>query len=229
MVARIRCCENSIAGFIAAPRKIAQNLEWRKRSGTLLNLTVCRDYVDLLIASHPELGTPAKTLSRLSIEKLTIENRKVIAVGTAKDLTEINDAYSVCGWIVNWPIRQEGWCGASCGHVLHFLDGIAAANVNTLHRSRPICLYDINHASARVDRWGRHPAYGRIVSTESVQFSSLKEYKDPTTKPLELWNDFCLTHWPSLVRSRENALPTPYDDFARDENPLSMLSLRATL
>lgn len=224
MAAKSRICGKSIASFIAAPSKVAQNLEWRKRSGTLLNITVCRDHVDLLISSHPELGTPAQTLSRLSIEKRTTSNRKVVDAGTAKDLVEINEAYSVCGWIVNWPVQKEGWCGNSCGRVLHFLDGIATADVKALHRSRPICLYDRNHILSQIDQWGRHPVYGRIVSNKSVHFASLEQYRDPTTEPLALWNDFCLMHWPSLVRNAEHSVPTAYDDFVRDEGPSRRLS-----
>merc|ERR1712226_429458 len=82
-----------------------------------------------------------------------------------QELSDIVQQYKVCGMVVSWPLQKEGWCGASCGRVLHTLDQMVeqqeeSTTTKILNQQRLVCLWDGHHyGTSCEDEWGRVPLY----------------------------------------------------------------------
>jgi hypothetical protein len=191
----------SIAKLLTSPNKVAQALDWKKASGSILSLNVCRNGIDIAIASHPSSDEPIEHMPTIPL-KLVIQNhQKILARSVIDDIVDIVNENQVCGMVVSWPVQKEGWCGAPCGRVLHALDQITAQS-NILNGSRPICLWDTEHNLPQEDEWGRDPVYA-IPSEKTEHRASIEQYQDHSCQATDIWNDFSLTHWPEYYLNQQ--------------------------
>jgi hypothetical protein len=218
---------SSITRLLTTPRKVADILNWRRISGSILTLTISRDRLDLAVSWHPYLDEPLVQLPSVPLlETIVYKNiinnncknnnkasscKKVLCSSVAHELDGICDRFSICGMVVHWPTQQDGWCGASCGRVLYTLDQLAAqsrALVDT--RRLAVCLWDEQHLHPSEDEWGRAAVYGRqnttstnIDNNKTTHYASIEQYsghRDAFTLDI-LWRDFCQAQWPELALS----------------------------
>jgi RNase H-fold protein (predicted Holliday junction resolvase) len=197
---------SSLSRLLTTPNKVAQALDWRRASGSLLSLVVHRDSIEVAVASHPAFMEPAVELPDIPLDNKTTTKHD-IAIDTVQRLVS---QYNVCGVVVSWPVQRQGWVGASCGRVLHTLDNISLASGNG-NMDRPVCLYDSTHTEApAMDEWGRCALYS-TVSTKSVHVASKEQYEatvtpasaavhssNGTALAAQLCHDFMRDHWPNL-------------------------------
>lgn len=108
--------------------------------------------------------------------------RKAVCPSVTTNFWNLVGEFNVCGLLVAWPVqRDNGRCGAACGHVLHTLDQWRQQRSllfppfhNTHHRhhhhhshhmsssSSPLwCLYDMHQIHSDEDEWGRSAAHAR--------------------------------------------------------------------
>lgn len=196
---------STIAKLLTAPSKVAGALDWRKASGSLLSLTILRDTIELAISSHPEFGEPLFKLPSIPLKQHVQNNRKTLDAAVVQELSQIVQDHQVCGFVVNWPVQKEGWCGAPCGRVLHTLDDLAAASNKVLSKSRPVCLWDEEHHVPPEDEWGRAALYSTAGDETVVHVASTEQYGDHPTAAAKVWNDFCKVHWPELYQYKNSA------------------------
>jgi hypothetical protein len=187
----------SIHNILASPSKVAHCLDWTKASGAILSLRIVRDCIDLAVSSHPEVEEEAHNLPSIPLEFQIINNRKVLMPKVTRELTDVIHKYNVCGMVVSWPIQTEGWCGKSCGKVLHTLDQL----VGQLPK-RPICLFDPKHISPPEDEWGRAKFYSEPVN-KTLHVASKEQYTEDHTTTTgkvasDIWKQFCQEQWPGL-------------------------------
>jgi hypothetical protein len=64
------------------------------------------------------------------------------------------------------------------------------------------------------DAFGRCPVYGRPSTTDAdfVHVASREQYNQEDTVVVDIWNDFCRTHWPELSHA-----PPVQEDIVFDE------------
>ena len=129
----------NITQHLRPPAVVAQSLDWRKESGTILNLTIRKHSVQGAIATHP-----TSAYAPLLLDQIPLNTHS-----TAEQLAAITRDYAVCGLIVSWPLQAEGRCGHACGHVLHILDQWSTHP--TLITNKPLCLWDEQHAVSGED------------------------------------------------------------------------------
>lgn len=193
----------TVARFLTSSSKVAHSLDWKKAGGCVLSMSITRDRIHLAVSSHPSSGDTAQSLPSIPLKTEIIDNKKVLSPAVAEELADIMQDWQVCGMVVNWPVQKEGWCGASCGHVLFTLDQLTSHN-SVVSSNRPICLWDEEHHVPPEDEWGRAPVYGE-PSDKTVHIASQEQYEAPTTTtvPADIWNDFCRAHWPELYYYKE--------------------------
>lgn len=204
---------SSLTHLLTAPSNVAHTLDWKKASGSLLSLRVNQNQnaLDVAVASHPIFDEPTQQLPSIPLVCETNRNcsrngRKFVSHSVADALQQIVANYNVCGVVVSWPVQPEGWCGASCGKVLHTLDQIC------LEDERPVCLYDSTHTVAPGDEWGRTELYS-TVSDKPVHVASREQYPDCSEKVAALvCRDFMRDHWPHIV------IPQDHQDVAYYNN-----------
>jgi hypothetical protein len=187
----------TIATFLTSPCKVAKKLNWKKNSGCILSLSVLKDRLDIVISSHPQLEKADRLLPSIYLKKRSFANTKTLDPSVPLELASIITYHNICGMVVSWPVQKEGWCGAPCGRVLHFLDQIAAYG-NVLSTCRPMCLYDVHHHLPNVDSWGRNPIFGDTQSSRqrNLHLASIEQYQDAGVGAVDVWNNFLVTHWP---------------------------------
>ena len=193
-----------LTNFLASSAQVAKALDWRRNAGSVLSLSVCKDKIDLALAAHPSVDFPVHQLPSIPLKYEVVNNKKVLRPEVSQELAKLTRAHHVCGFVVNWPVQKEGWCGHQCGKVLHTLDNILSQS-NVLSPSRPVCLWDSTHSEPeQEDDWGR-ASYYTITSTKSVHKASEEQYYTNTTQCVasEVWNDFMRSHWPELVERRK--------------------------
>ena len=190
---------SKLRSFLATPSIIANFLDWRKISGTVLTLDIHKNRVGVAIASHPFKGTDLK------IETIHIQNKRGELDSNAKKLlSSIISDYKVCGVIVSWPVQKDnGRLGAACGRVLHTLENLLedSSSSSILTPDRPLCLWDGNHTAPEAeDDWGRNACYGgSTAANKTVHSASMEQYyQDENMVAKEVWFDFMRTHWPEL-------------------------------
>lgn len=195
----------SIVNFLAAPSRVANSLDWRKASGTVLSMRISKNEVELALATHPSFHEPVMQLPSIPIERTIINNKKVIDNKIAKEISNTIRKFHVCGMIVDWPVKGEGWCGEECGTTLNVLEQLTDQNV--FHESRPICLYDPTNSHLKEDEWGRTPIYSR-PSTKTRNLESTTTFRGNNKNEehfiLNVWNTFCKTYWPDISPYEEN-------------------------
>ena len=185
----------ALTKLLASPSKVAQSLDWRKVSGSVLSMNITRDRINLAVAQHPSMEDPIQTLPSIPIKTEIVSNQRVLSPAVANELKSLLDNWRVCGLVVNWPVQKEGWCGAPCGRVLFTLDQLAANDV--LNPQRPLCLWDDEHTPSTEDEWGRTPIYAQ-PSDKTLHRASEEQYQAPNKALADIWNDFCRAHWPEL-------------------------------
>jgi hypothetical protein len=218
----------TVSEYLTAPSKIAQTLDWKKHSASVLNVMISKEKIDLAVALHPacqqeEFDDGSSTLASshsLSIRilqpihlpsRIANHNRLLVDEKVPHSfISAIND-YNVCGILVGWPVEREGWCGAPCGRVLNTLDQLvqspSVASTRLFANNRPIALYDMDHHTFDEDAWGRSSCYTELCHDQVHICSEEQSYNDfisshNTAAPLiTLWSDFCKMYWPHLVQS----------------------------
>ena len=193
----------SITKILTSPSKVANALDWKKVSGSLLSITVLKDKMELAVSSHPSFSEPLMSLPSIPLKMGTSDDKKkkVLNKCVVDELSGIVQDFSVCGMVVSWPVQKEGWCGAPCGRVLHILDQLTEQSKTLMHPNRPVCLWDEGHHSPPEDEWGRAPVYSKTTD-KTLHTASQEQYGDHSTVAADAWNDFCHTHWPELYRQQ---------------------------
>jgi RNase H-fold protein (predicted Holliday junction resolvase) len=188
----------SIDNFLTASNKVAHALDWRKVSGSILNISIKKNKIGLAVASHPCFEDPIQQLPSIPLETETVQNRKFLKSFVVDELSNVVQDFQVCGMVVSWPVETEGRCGSQCGRVLHTLDQLTAQSETLVSSSRPICLWDPEHnVLYPEDEWGRAAAYSK-ASARTFHKASKEPYEDHTPAALDVWNDFCRSHWPEF-------------------------------
>ena len=191
----------SITRILTSPGKVAQSLDWRKVSGSVLSMRVAADKIELAIASHPSFEEPLQQLASIPLKMETADNKKVLKPEVVQELSKVVKDFNVCGMVVSWPVQKEGWCGASCGRVLHTLDQIISQSDTVLSPARPVCLWDEEHNVPHEDEWGRNATYSKI-SNKTCHQASKEQYGDHNSVAVDVWNDFVREHWPDLYQQQ---------------------------
>jgi hypothetical protein len=205
----------SLSKCLTAPSKVAQALDWKKASGSILSLRVNDSSIDIAVAAHPSFEESAHQLQPIPLVRKTLSNRKVVSDTVADALQKVVKDYNVCGMVVSWPVQREGWCGAPCGRVLNALDQIQ------LTSDRPVCLYDVNHCTPPEDEWGRSEIYSTTCD-KTVHVASQEQYQDCTGKVAsEIWKDFCHEHWPEFAQD-ESSTPSSRKDLVEGHHDDSL-------
>ena len=212
--------------MIAAPSKVARVLDWRRGAaggGSVLNIDIHSDRVDLALGYHPSEQEEA---SRLDPIRLLPKGK--LPEGAREELSKIVDEQNVLAFVVSWPVQQDtGRLGAACGRVFHTLEELIVSEHESLESSkddgdsataifnsnRPLCLWD-SHRSGNnwnmkeQDPWGRDTAYGSQSYDDDEDKTSNKNYihsasteqyhQNANVVATQVWNDFMQTHWPQL-------------------------------
>jgi hypothetical protein len=187
----------SIINVLSTPNRVAHSLDWRKASGSVLNMRITKNKIELALATHPSFQESVISLPSIQVKRSVVKDKKCIDKGVAKDLYNIIRKYHVCGMVVEWPVKEEGWCGAECGVTLNVLDQLT--NENIFHPNRPVCLYDSRSSSAREDVWGRTPIYGRAYSDRADCSRPHQDDENIVTS----WNKFRSAQWPDIPLMKE--------------------------
>jgi hypothetical protein len=198
--------QRSISHFLTSPSIVANSLNWKKNSGSLLSLLISKDKIDLVLASHPQFEEHVQMMKPIRLITQKVDNLRILDESVSLELAKIIRTYNVCGMIVGWPVEREGWCGASCGRVLYTLDKLSDCDTDerVMKTNRPVCLYDLNHHNSSEDEWGRSVVYCKTsdetvhVSSEESSFNCAYNSVGATA----LWYDFRETYWPQFTLSR---------------------------
>jgi hypothetical protein len=196
--------KRTLSSLLTSPSKVAQALDWKKASGTILSVAVQNDRLDLAVASHPATDVDVTPLASVPLKTEIHNGCKGLNPKVAQELSKIVQDFSVCGLVVSWPVQKEGWVGAPCGKVLYTLDQLMAQSKTLLSKSRPICLWDEAHHQPFEDEWGRAAIYAES-SNKFMHKASKEQYQVPTTFAADVWNDFCRAHWPELYYQSHSA------------------------
>ena len=193
----------SIMKLLTPPSKVAHALDWRKVSGSVLSMTVVKDKIEMAVASHPSFEEPVEQLPSITLETVTVDNHKVLKPSVVEKLSNVVNEHHVCGMLVSWPVQKEGWCGASCGRVLHTLDQLTEQSSPLMSSSRPICLWDEEHNLPSEDEWGRASVYSKSNADKTLHQASTEQYGDHGNVAVDVWNDFVRTHWPDIYMEQQ--------------------------
>jgi hypothetical protein len=193
--------------LLRSPTKVANALERKKCVGSVLNLDICKDTINLAVASHPQYQEPIRTLQPISLSGCTIDNRRVLDQEVSKELDIVIRDFNVCGIVVGWPVEKEGWCGSPCGRVLHTLDQLSIVSEThgllfSTAPEFPICLYDMNHYEHGEDEWGRSTTYCSITNEIYIVSSEKQSRERNSYNVADIWNDFSNNFWPDLSTSK---------------------------
>lgn len=208
--------------MITASTKVANALDWRKKSGgAVLSLDIHRDNIGLAIALHPSIAETATTL-----DPIPLCNKGKLSTQDKEHLADIISTNNICGIVVSWPLQEgTGRMGAACGRVFHTLEDLMSESSNSrivsMMNHKPICLWDSEHAKDldAEDRWGRSVAYCR-TSNKSIYKASEEQYnQDEEIVARQVWDDFMHAHWPELTRkSHSNYADSDNDDDSDDDD-----------
>ena len=196
--------------FLTTPSRVAGALDWKRKGGSIVSLDICRDRIDLSVASHPCNGDSPTTLEPIPLLYDYSNKTKSLRESVVQQLQDVVEAHKVCGFVVAWPLQREGRLGAPCGRVLHTLDSILLANSPALLTpGRKFCLWDGAHVPREhEDKWGRCEIYGRSSADDSLHehIASREQYNQWTQGPPdEVWRDFAKAHWPEFCPATERA------------------------
>ena len=212
--AKARVVASSITDMLTTPTKVAHALDWRQTSGgAILSLRILKERIELAVASHPALEEPTLELPSIPLRTSTTGNRKVLDAAVSRELAQTVHKFNVCGMVVSWPVQREGWCGKSCGQVLHTLDQIQAL------AQKPVCLYDPEHSAPPEDEWGRATIYAE-ASDKTLHVASEEQYEHSNADgkvAVDIWNDFCKEHWPQLYHKPQPIQISRAKSSSRDE------------
>ena len=191
--------------FLTTPSKVANALDWKKLSSSVLALNITRDEISLTLASHPSCNEQTSIkLDAIPLHFINKDNRKSLDSDVIAELNDIVKAHNVCGFVVNWPLQKEGRIGASCGRVLHTLDSLLLdSKTQILSNNRKFCLWNGSHVELEHDDpFGRCSIYGRPSSTNDPDFVHVasREQYNQNRVAVDIWNDFCHIHWPELCQ-----------------------------
>ena len=190
--------------FLTTPSKVANALDWKKLSSSVLALNITRDEIGVTLASHSSCSEQTSfKLDSIPLHFINKDNRKSLDSDVTAELNDVVKAHNVCGFVVNWPLQKEGRIGASCGRVLHTLDSLLLdSKTQILSNNRKFCLWNGSHVELEHDDpFGRCSIYGRPSTNDPdfVHVASREQYNQNRVA-VDIWNDFCHIHWPELCQ-----------------------------
>lgn len=174
-----------------------------------MSVHVGKSTIDLAATCHPGCDVnPIQPLPSIPIQLEIKANQKVLKSEVVTEIANIVREFNALGMVVSWPVQKEGWCGASCGKVLHVLDQILQEGAGL--GKQPICLWNGNHWTSGEDEWGRAAIYS-VPSSKTVHCASTEQYKEEGMVATAIARDFLEFHWPSLRRSSQQDQQHPSD------------------
>lgn len=150
--------------------------------------------MDLMLATRPDLGENPQVLPPLRLESENVGCEKLLKPSVPSEFIHLVNQHEVCGFVVNWPVQTQGWCGVPCGNVIRILD-LLSENKGLFTASRPICLWDPHRRSMDDDKWGRSARYSKTPAYDFYR-ASLLQYESPYQNAFEVWDSFSREHWP---------------------------------
>ena len=204
-----------IPKYLVLPNNLANSLGWRRHTKSLLSIHIGDSSIDLALTSHPESNqAPIQRLPTIPMEYEPKPIGKAVKPAILKEVVDALEKWNVCGLIVSWPLQQDGWCGASCGKVLHVLEQIVAESEGRSEKSMvSICLWNGHHFTTAEDEWGRLPRYGIPASSAKKQHLASKEqFRDGGMLAADIASDFIRHMWPDFgrpLRTKRELSPFP--------------------
>jgi hypothetical protein len=181
----------------------------------------------MAVASHPSMDIPLKDVLSIPLETEISANQKVLKPSVLIELSDVVEDLQVCAMVVDWPLQKEGWCGASCGRVLHTLDQLCAQSNTLMSARRPICLWDGKRNSlSPEDNWGRAALYSKETNKTIHVASKEQYYEHHDTVVVDVWNDFSRGHWPELYQEQQQRDCLRWDE---GKEPITAFDLSALL
>lgn len=222
---KIMASSNLLTRFLTTPSKVANTLEWKKLSSSVLALNIGRDEIGLTLASHPSCNErKSYMLNPIPLKFVNKENRKSLEANIISQLNNVVQSNNVCGFVVNWPLQKEGRLGASCGRVLHTLDLLCLdAETPILSNNRKFCLWNVLHVPLQQDDFfGRCSIYSKPYTNnrDFVHLASREQYNQCGVVG-DIWSDFCRTHWPEINQEEQTLAK---DGFSFDSEWLDDIS-----
>ncbi|KAL7564041.1 hypothetical protein ACA910_006949 [Epithemia clementina (nom. ined.)] len=198
-----RAIAKSITRLLVSPTKVAHALDWKKRAGgALLSVHLGDEKIDLATSYHPSQNIPIHRLPSIPLEFEIKGNQKVLKSHVLDEISHVVKDLNICGLVVSWPVQKEGWCGASCGKVLHTLDQIVE-ETNIVSKARPVCLWDGHHFHLSEDEWGRVSFYGvPNPNRRQVHLASQEQYRDCGMVAAGIAQDYIRFHWPEFAHTK---------------------------
>lgn len=200
----------SIMTKLTAPTSVARSLTWsseRSSSASILNMVISKDRMDLMLANLPEFRETPQVLPPVRLESEHVGCEKILKPFVSSNLMDLVKLHEVCGFVVNWPVQKQGWCGVPCGNVIRVLD-VLSEHQGLFTASRPICLWDPHRRCMDDDPWGRSSRYSQTPAYDFYRASRL-QYETPYQNAFEVWDSFCREHWPEACEVYEGQLPEP--------------------
>ena len=187
---------------LTKPCQLAHSLDWKKATGsTLLALDIHADRIGVARCDHPHgLGLsaddPSSSTSCYPLESIPLSKKNKLSAESKQRLAQLVKDYSVCGFVVSWPLEPNGKLGAACGRTLHTIDQLLE-EASLITPNRPLCLWDSQRAQAdKVDSFGRCSAYA-TTSSKALHVASEEQYhSDEGIVAAQVWQDFCQQYWP---------------------------------
>lgn len=195
---------SKLTHFLTTPSKVANALDWKKMSSSVLALNIGRDEIGLTLASHPSCNRKTSVkLDPIPLHFIHKGNRKSLDSTVITQLNDLVQKFQVCGFVVNWPLQKEGRIGASCGRVLHTLDSLCTdSKTPILSNNRKFCLWNGSRVKLEPDDlFGRCSIYSRPSTNDPdfVHVASREQYNQNRVA-VDIWNDFCRVHWPEMYQ-----------------------------
>jgi hypothetical protein len=180
-------------------------------------MVISKDRMDLMLATCPQRDDTPRVLPPLRLESVSIGCEKRLKPAVSLHFNQLVQQHEVCGFVVHWPVQQQGWCGVPCGNVLRILDSLSE-HPGLFTASRPICLWDPHRRGKEEDLWGRSARYSQTPAYNFYRASPL-QYESPYQDALEVWDSFRREHWPRKPASSKGS----WRDEAKPSAPASIL------
>jgi hypothetical protein len=190
----------SLSKFLTTPSKIAHGLDWKKDTSSLLTLSIYRDTMKITIANHPAYTNGSLPLvENIPLRFIREDNDLRLDQKVIGHFQNLIQSHHVCGFVIFWPLQNEGRIGAWCGRVLFTLDLLCLdSNSSIFSNNRKFCLWCNSKMHVETaDEFGRCSSYvGSPGSNPNfLHVASRKQYNQVQVDD-DTWDDFLQAHWP---------------------------------
>ena len=193
---------SKLSKFLVSPNRLASILDWKKASGgTIMSLDISKECVGLAIGRHPEAQEEEEEDCRDQGWTLALHNNR-----WTRELEMLVKENSVCGFVVGWPVQENGRVGASCGKVLYELDSL---HYSTLFHNRPFTLYGgtLPTTTAIPDMFGRSVCFSQVTSTSTYIHTTFSHRESSSSSAASLLQQFLASHWPTITTNTHPQQP----------------------